>query len=240
MASSALALEVPRFVQPDDVTCGPTCLRQVAHFYGQSLSHDEVLAMTRRNEDGGTLGVFLGLCGLRLGFRARIYPYNLRVFDPAWFSLPAGALRDKLGRRAAVVPGRKLRGAIDAYASFLDSGGEICFAEMQPELLTSILDRGHPIISGLSATYLYQSPRERPADNEPDDIAGEPVGHFVTITGYSDHGRAFLVTDPEPSAPFSVDGRYHVPARRLLNAILLGDVTYDAVLLELECPNQAP
>src|SRR5690606_27975392 len=32
--SLSVELSVPRFAQPDDVTCGPTCLRQVLSFYG--------------------------------------------------------------------------------------------------------------------------------------------------------------------------------------------------------------
>ena len=232
--SRSVALSVPRFAQPDDVTCGPTSLRQVLSFYGDDKTHEEVAQLIPQNEDGGTLGVFLGLAALELGYRATIYPYNLRVFDPTWFGLSREGLLDKLEARAAIVPGRKLRAAVEAYAAFVDGGGQVQFAEMSPKLLVSILERGHPIISGLSATYLYRTPREIPDINMPDDVRGEPVGHFVTVSGHRNAGRTFLIADPDRASPLGAGGRYEVPARRLINAILLGDVTYDAVLLEIE------
>jgi hypothetical protein len=42
-----------------------------------------------------------------------------------------------------------------------------------------------------------------------------------------------VIRDPSNQGPFSGDGKYSVPAERLIPAILLGDVTYDAVLLVL-------
>jgi hypothetical protein len=41
------------------------------------------------------------------------------------------------------------------------------------------------------------------------------------------------VLDPSEHVPVSEDGRVRVGVQRFINAILLGDVTYDAVLLEL-------
>ena len=139
-------------------------------------------------------------------------------------------------RKVIVVPNRGVGQNVrtnDAWITFLNEGGRVEFAELSPELLTSILNRGHPIVCGLSATWLYRTPRERPDDNDWDDIAGDPCGHFVVICGYSGGGRRFMVRDPSMHVPFSPDGRYVVPFQRLINAILLGDVTQDAVLLEL-------
>ena len=90
------------------------------------------------------------------------------------------------------------------------------------------------MLSGLSATWLYGHMRERPHDNEYDDVKGEPVGHFVTICGYVARGERFLVVDPSPHAAYGRNGRYTVLADRLIHSILLGDVTYDSVLLELD------
>jgi hypothetical protein len=40
-----------------------------------------------------------------------------------------------------------------------------------------------------------------------------------------------LVADPYQDNPYSSDLYYHVPVGRLINAIMLGIVTYDANLL---------
>jgi hypothetical protein len=229
-------LRVQHFLQPDDVTCGPTCLRKVYDFYGLRLDHADLLGDLDRNDDGGTLAVFLGVAALERGFAARIYSYDLRIFDPTWSSLPRGELAEKIHARFPyLTDGKRLRAA-RAYLDFLERGGEIRFDELSPALLKRIIDREHPVLAGLSATYLYGFPRERQLDDDrlvPDDVGGEPTGHFVVIVGYEHWGRRFSLRDPSEHVPVAPDGRQVVDAQRLVNAILLGDVTYDAVLLEL-------
>lgn len=239
-------LGIERFTQPDEVTCGPTCLRNVYHYFGVDLPLDTVLGEIDRNEDGGTLAVFLGVAGLRRGFDARIYSYDLRIFDPTWHPLPVAELTEKIRRRIPHLKSPKARRAATAYLNFLDLGGTLKFEELTPELLKRILNRNHPILAGLSATHLYGFSRERhdPVTHEmvDDDIAGNPTGHFVVITGYSQWGRQFVVRDPSSHVPETPDGRQVVDAQRLINSILLGDLTYDAVLLELwrKAPEDGP
>lgn len=226
-----------RFLQPDDVTCGPTCLMKVYDFYGLRLEMSEVLGELDRNEDGGTLGVYLGISALRRGFGARIYVYDLRIFDPTWAGLRSDAMAEKIRQRTPFLPTAKALRAAQAYLRFLDLGGEVAFAELTPRLIKSILDRDHPVLAGLSATYLYRMMRERHVEETDtlvdDDVRGSPVGHFVVIHGYDRYGRVFFVRDPSAHVPESADGRLVVDAQRLTNSILLGDLTYDAVLLEL-------
>src|SRR5688500_4281300 len=78
------SLNVERILQPDEVTCGPTCLRKVYSFYGLPDTQDEIINALERNEDGGTLAVYLGIVALDRGLCARIYSYDLRIFDPTW------------------------------------------------------------------------------------------------------------------------------------------------------------
>jgi hypothetical protein len=232
----ARELTVQRFLQPDDTTCGPTCLRKVYDFYGVRADDAEVLGEIDRNEDGGTLAVFLGLAGLRRGFGARIYSYDLRIFDPTWHGLPRAELAEKIHARFPHLSDAKRLRAARAYLDFLDMGGELAFDDLTPGLLREIIDRGHPVLAGLSATYLYCYARERQLDDDrlvEDDVAGEPTGHFVVIVGYEHWGRCFSLRDPSRHVPVAEDGRQVVDGQRLINAILLGDVTYDAVLLEL-------
>jgi len=232
--ASGRELAVPRFTQPDDVTCGPTCLLSVLRYYGDQTSFAQLLELTPTNPDGGTLAVFLGQVARALGYRARLYSYNYRVVDPTWSELAPSEVRARLLRRAEVSPKPKVQAACRAYAEFLAAGGELAFADLSPELLVGALERGHPVLCGLSATYLYEQPRERPDDNATDDVGGDPVGHFLVICGYAAGGARFSVRDPFSHVPATDEsGSYAVEARRLLNAILLGIVSYDAVLLEV-------
>ncbi|HSJ05256.1 MAG TPA: hypothetical protein VK936_01055 [Longimicrobiales bacterium] len=243
-AAPRLARELPvqHFTQPDDVTCGPTSLRKVYDFYGVDVDFEDVRDSLERNEDGGTLAVFLGMAALRRGFEARLYAYDLRIFDPTWHGLGRDALIGKIRARFPYLRDAKRRGAAMAYVRFLQMGGELAFDELTPALLRSIIDRGHPILAGLSATHLYGFARERWDEARgslvDDDVAGDPTGHFIVICGYDEAGRRLTVLDPSEHVPSSADGRVRVGAERLINAILLGDVTYDAVLLELWPPGQ--
>lgn len=224
-------LAVPLVVQPDDVTCGPTCLYSVLRFFGDETPFERLLEVTPRNPDGGTMAVYLALAALRLGYGARIHSYNYRIVDPSWARLAPAEVQARLVRRAEAVRKPKLQAACRAYAEFLASGGELRFDDLTAPLLVESLDQGRPILCGLSATYLYGLPRERPDDNVEDDVAGDPVGHFLVICGYEDD--QFLVRDPATGTPEAMTGSYQVKDARLINAILLGIVSYDAVLLEI-------
>ena len=231
------SLNVERFLQPDETTCGPTCLRKVYAFFGLHDTLDDILNALERNEDGGTLAVYLGIVALQRGLAARIYSYDLRIFDPTWASLGSSELRAKILERYPRLVDEKRRRAAAAYVRFLDLGGEIAFDELRHTLFRTIIDRGHPVLAGLSATYLYSQPRERwdvtLKRHVDDDIAGEPSGHFVVISGYANWGRRLTLVDPFEQAPVNQAGLIQVDTDRLINAILLGDVTYDAVLLEV-------
>jgi hypothetical protein len=226
-----ILLDVPRFEQPDDVTCGPTCLAKVYAFYGCPRDLDTIVRETPRNPDGGTLAVSLGLSALRNGFRPTVYPFGTRVFDPTWRELKRRALMAKLERRLAATDSVRQVRTVEAYLTFLGEGGHIRFREPTTRLLVRILRGRDPILTGLSATFLYRTARER--DDRYDDVRGDSVGHFVVVSGYYPKTRRFAVTDPFRNVPMSRTGRYLVPGERLLAAILLGDATYDAVLLVL-------
>jgi len=214
------------------VTCGPTCLAQIYRYYGHKKSLEEVIAETPSNPDGGTLAVYLGISALRNGLAADIYSYNLRVFDPTWRGLDSAGLEEKLRQRAGAGSDATLKRVIVGYLEYLKLGGGVSFAELDEKLMSRILACGHPILTGCSATYLYGTARE--FQEEYDDVRGEPVGHFIVVSGYYPKSGRFVVRDPASHIPFSRTGRYSVKAGRLISAILLGSVTYDAVLLVIK------
>jgi hypothetical protein len=126
-----ILLDVPRFEQPDDVTCGPTCLTQVYRYYGYEKALSQVIRETPRNPDGGTLAVYLGISALQNGFRATLYSYDLRVFDPTWQTLKPSALIEKLQKRVRVVESKRLQRTLHAYITYLRMGGQVHFQELE-------------------------------------------------------------------------------------------------------------
>jgi hypothetical protein len=242
MGPSATSLKLDIHAQPDDTTCGPTCLHAVYRYYGDRLALDRVIRETPTLEDGGTLAVFLALHALKRGYRATIYTYNLQVFDPTWFARGGPDIRDRLGLQARQRRSPKLRAATAAYLEFLELGGRLRFKDLTPELIRRPLRRGVPILTGLNATYLYRCARERSEGDRviEDDLGGDPMGHFVVIHGYDRDRKEVHVADPLASNPVAPGHRYTVDVGRVICAILLGIVTYDANLLLLEAPETPP
>lgn len=217
--------------QPDDSACGPTCLQAVYAYYGDELPLHQVIAEVPQLDDGGTLAVNLALHALRRGYRARIHTHNLQVFDPTWFDGRAVDLGERLRAQAAAKSKRKLHFATWAYLEFLELGGELRMVDLTRQLLRGILGRGAPILTGLSATWLYRCAREIGQPSVHDDVRGVPTGHFVVLCGYEKKARRVLVADPLEPNPVSSRNLYTVAIDRLISAILLGIVTYDANLL---------
>lgn len=235
-SSPRLTLEI--LPQPDDTTCGPTCLHAVYRYFGDAISLGQVIDEVKPLKGGGTLAVLLARHALERGYRATIYTYNLTMFDPSWFASGRIDLAAKLEAQAKAKRAAKLRFATRAYLRFLELGGRMRFRELNPDLIRRYLTRGHPVLTGLSATYLFGCPRERGKEKlHYDDIRGEPAGHFVVLYGYDPDSREALVADPLQDNPRFGTHYYSVSIQRLLGAVLLGALTYDANLLVIEPSN---
>ena len=229
-----IQLPIPILPQPDDTTCGPTCLHAVYNYYNDKITLDEVIADTQMLDNGGTLAVFLACSALRRGYQATIYTYNLQMFDPSWFNSPDIVISDRLRRQAEAKQDSKLQHATTGYLDFLELGGKLRFTDLNTRLLRSIIRRKLPILTGISSTYLYRSPREFGPKDEPDDIRGFPGGHFVILSGYHKEDRTVLIADPYVKNPVAAKQNYSVNIDRVICAILLGVLTYDANLLVIQ------
>lgn len=234
--SKTLTMEI--LPQPTEDTCGPTSLHAVYRFHGERISLERCVSEVQMLETGGTLAVMLGLHALKRGYSVKIHTYNLEVFDPTWFldGEPRPGLEEKLRIQKRHKRGkRRLVSATDAYLEYLELGGEVLFEVLRPKLITKYLHAGTPIIAGLSATYLYQEAREL-ENCTPDDIEGDPSGHFVVLCGYDSEDREVLVADPLPPNPSRPNQKYHIPVERVICSILLGILTYDSNMLIITPP----
>lgn len=231
-----LQLDMPR--QPTDSSCGPTCLHAIYRFFGVESDLDQLIAEIPQFEEGGTLSVHLAKHALDRGFGARIISYNLRIFDPTWHDLKPATIVTRLQKRIPRLRDLKSIASHHAYVEYLQHGGRLEFFDLNPTTLAKLLAEGAPVLTGLSATYLYQESRHT-ADGQPDDIGGSPVGHFVVVTGWSPDTQQVMIEDPFEQNPFHPNGEYRVDVHRFINAVMLGIVTYDANLLVLAPPGSA-
>ena len=240
MHPSVLRLPVRMLPQPDETTCGPTCLQAVYSYWGGEAQLAEVIARTHKMEHGGTFAIFLACDALRQGYQATIYTYNLTVFDPTWFA-PHANIAERLQRQREVKKNdAKLQQVTEGYLEFLRLGGRLRLTDLSRQLVRGLLRRNLPIITGLSSTYLYRTAREYGPNDDPDDLRGLPAGHFVVIAGYDRKKRNLLVADPYGRHPYGPSHAYWLSIDRVIGAVLLGIVTHDANLLLVYPPRAAP
>lgn len=226
-----IRLDLPIQAQPDDTSCGPACLHALYRYHGDPIPMSQVIAEVGQLEGGGTLAVLLAVHALKRGYDANIYTYNLVMFDPTWFRPDAPALAARLREQARSKHEPKLQTATASYLEFLALGGQVHFEDLTASLIRKHLRAGLPILTGLSSTYLYHAMREYGPKLDDDDVRGEPQGHFVVVSGYERQTRMVHVADPLHGNPTGKGHYYAVSIHRLIGAILLGIVTYDANLL---------
>ena len=144
--------------QPDEVTCGPTSLQAIYNYFGDDISLHKVISEIKYLEEGGTLAVMLAIHALKRNYKSTIYTYNLNVFDPSWFENEVDII-SKLNEQKKHKKSKKLHSATDSYIEYLKLGGEIKFVNLTPAFLNKIFSKKIPILTGLSATYLYNCSR---------------------------------------------------------------------------------
>ncbi|MCG6945353.1 MAG: C39 family peptidase [Deltaproteobacteria bacterium] len=220
--------------QPDNITCGPTCLHAIYRYFGDEIPLHQVVSEVPQIATGGTLAVSLAVHALRRGYNATIYSYNLQIFDPTWASARSEEIAEKLKIQASFKKADpSLEVATKGYLEFLELGGELRFEVLTAGLIRRYLKRSLPVLSGLSATYLYNSAREYSDGNDLifDDIRGKSMGHFVVLAGYDKQDRTVLIADPFLANPVTSGQYYRVNILRLVCAIMLGTLTFDGDLL---------
>ena len=220
--------------QPDDTACGPTCLHAIYRYFGDEIPLHQVVSEIPQIETGGTLAVSLAVHALRRGYRATIYSYNLQIFDPTWANAKGEDIAEKLRLQSSYKkdePGLEI--STQGYLEFLELGGELRFEVLTAGLIRRYLKRSLPVLSGLSATYLYDCAREHSegCDLVFDDIRGKSMGHFVVLAGYDKQDHTVLVADPFLPNPVGSGQYYRVNILRLVCAIMLGTLTFDGDLL---------
>ncbi|MFW9780619.1 MAG: peptidase-C39 like family protein [Candidatus Heimdallarchaeota archaeon] len=223
--------------QPNSTTCGPTCLHAIYRYFNDPISLPEVISEVKVIEGGGTLAVYLANHALRRGYKATIYTYNLQIFDPTWFTEDKPLILKKLELQLQYKKDAPyLRAATLAFIEYLELGGELKSVVLTAGIIRKFLKRSIPILTGLSATYLYDCPREL-AEGDVliyDDIRGESTGHFVVLAGYDRNRQSVLVSDPLMPNPVSPSRQYEVNIYRLVCSIMLGILTYDCNLLIIQ------
>lgn len=71
--------------QPDDLTCGPTCLHSVYRYYKDDIPLENVIKEVHTFEGGGTLAVWMACHALKEGIQRRFILIIYRCLIPPGF-----------------------------------------------------------------------------------------------------------------------------------------------------------
>jgi len=219
--------------QPDDTTCGPTCLQAIYKYYNDVVPLVNVIKEVPSLESGGTLLAFLATHALKRNYKATIYTYNINIFDPTWFQGEKVDIKEKLKEQMIYKKDLRFQLASKAFIEFINAGGEVKFQDLTSKLIRSYLRKNIPILTGLSSTFLYREMRIF-GESEDHDILGTPSGHFVVLCGYDPLNNDVLLADPMSPIPYAKEQKYMIHIEHLICSILLGVLTDDANFLILE------
>lgn len=223
-------LSVEILPQPDDTTCGPTCLHAIYRYYGDQIELDDLIKEVPSFDTGGTIAAWLGCHALKRGYKAIMYTFDLQFFDPTWFQHDNEFIINKLKKQLLSKKGHKLEKVTEAYTEFLQLGGVLKLEDLTRDLLRYFLTKNIPIITGLNSNFLYRSERVVQETMKEDDVKGETTGHFVVLRGYRRENKTIYLADPFNQNPYASQ-KYKMPIDRVINAILLGILTFDANFL---------
>ena len=142
--------------QPNDETCGATCLHAIYRYYGLDISHEEVILGVKKSLSGGTLATLLGTHALQQGFNVTVYTNNLYIVDPSWFDLDGSSVEElicaKLEEQLKYKHNKDLVSITKACLEYFKLGGQMRFQTLTKELLEHYFEKNIPIMTGLSAT----------------------------------------------------------------------------------------
>jgi len=215
--------------QPDYTTCGPTSLHAIYHYFGDTISLQEVIEEVHKLPGGGTLSVHLAVHALRRGYEAEVWICDVATWDPTWFQHPTD-LRAKLRARfesKGYFSNPRFADGYYALDEFLERDGRLIWTDLTPRRIGRVISQGVPLLTGTNGTYLYQCVRE--TDGKPDDVSGDGFGHFVVVCGYRSRDSSVAIADPLKDNPLHEGEQYYrANVYRLMGAIFLGARSNDA------------
>ncbi len=158
---------------------------------------------------------------------------NVTNWDPTWFTQETDYVAKLRARLVAKGQENNARyaPAIDAVDEYFRLGGRVHWGDLTPRMIGGVLKKRVPILTGTNGTYLYQCARE--TAEGPNDVAGDPFGHFIVVCGYDSNSGMVSVADPLLDNPLHGTKYYKASIYRLIGAIFLGASSDDSNFLVL-------
>jgi hypothetical protein len=233
--------DIPLKTQSSSSNCVQTSTSQFLNFYNIDESADSIEAAVpvRTNSEGKPMGTLFADIGTWLikthNVSATMHVFDTQIIDRSWVSLSQQQLLSEVQKmhEHGVATAKTLYAPllIDAYVSFLESGGTVSISKCTNDLLQSLLSKG-PILAIISFNYMYDYPRAsynpEIKNYESNPIDGKAIEHAIVITGYSDGN--YFYNDPD-----SEKGGKHVAKDDILiGAICTAQLNSNNYLLTID------
>jgi hypothetical protein len=182
----------------------------------------------------------LAVHALRRGYDAATWVSNVNYWDPTWFATKANLvakLRARFEAKGWLTNERHSHG-LAAFEEYMELGGDIIWGDLSPARIRRVLSDGLPILAGTNGVYLYQCMRE--TETGPNDITGDPYGHFIVVCGYRSRDSSVSVADPLMDNPAHGTKYYRASIHRLIGSIFLGAASDDANCLVIRPKSWRP
>ena len=240
MTAQGLDVELPVHIdrQPNYTTCGPTSLHALYRYFGDDISLEQTIREVRQHDvGGGTVSVHLAVHALQRGYDTTMWVSNVNYWDPTWFQQPTDLLAKLKARFEAKKWSASERHviAMKALETYFGHGGKVVWGDLDPARIGNVLSQRLPILAGTNGVYLYQCMRE--TDSGPNDITGDPYGHFIVVCGYRESDQSVSVADPLMDNPAHGTKYYRASVYRLIGSIFLGASSDDANCLVIHPKN---
>jgi hypothetical protein len=233
--------DIPLQTQSSSSNCVQTSTSQFLSFYDIHESPDSIEGSVpvRTNSEGKPMGTLFADIGTWLkktyDVSVTMHVFDTQIIDRSWASLSQQQLLAEVmkmqehGVSTARTPYTPL--LIEAYASYLQSGGVVDITKCTNDLLQRLLTKG-PVMAIISFNYMYDYPRAsyNPYNKnyEANSIDGKAIEHAIVITGFSD--GSYYYNDPDAEK----GGKHMVKDDILIGAICTAQLNSDNYLLTIE------
>ena len=236
MVPASVDIELPITIrrQPDYTTCGPTSLHAVYRYFGDTITLEQVIDEVRKLEGGGTMRLHLAVHALRRGYQAETWICNVAWFDPTWFQQKTDVIAKLKARMAAKECSAPSDGTTRHRRSRSTSGssGKLRWGDLTPRLIGA-RSEARPADPHRHERHIPLSVHARDGAG-PDDVAGDPFGHFVVVCGYHSSESSVSIADPLMDNPLHGAQYYRASVHRLIGSIFLGTGSNDSNFLVIK------
>lgn len=235
--------EIAHQYQSTNNNCSQTALSMLLNYYGLNKSPKDIMSeipvtKDEKGNDWGTITQQLASWCISLGFKVKMYSFDIQILDLSWKDLDETELLNKLhsilGVRDVPALGKEWsKEYVQSYIEFIKAGGSLTIKDYPTiELLEKLLAKA-PIFASVNFNVMYGYGRRKNVglrESIEDFKEGKLTNHSIVISGYK--AGEFQVYDP-----WEKPGIHKINSERIIAAITAAQIEADNLLFQIENKN---